>query len=77
MSRFKISFYKEVTGDTGQDVDACQATFDIEADDEHAAVELAKDRFCGERQIRVWTVHADRVEIEQSPEREKAAPIAG
>lgn len=75
MPRFKISFFKEVTGDTGQDVDARQAVFEVEADDEHAAVELAKTRFCNERQIRSWTVNADRVEVELRPGRERAAPV--
>jgi hypothetical protein len=64
MSRFQVRFYKEVTSDTGRDFDACQGTFDIDADNEHAAVERAKQRFCGERQIRKWTVNADRLEVE-------------
>jgi len=64
MSRFQVRFYKEVTSDTGQDVDACQASFDIDASDEHSAVERAKRRFCKQRQISNWTVNADRVEIE-------------
>ncbi len=68
MSRFQVRFYKEVTSDTGQDFDACQATFDIDAADEHAAVERAKQRFCGERQIRAWTVNADRLEVERRAE---------
>lgn len=64
MSRFQVRFYKAVTSDTGQDVDACQASFEIEASDERGAVEHAKRRFCNERQISNWSVHADRVEVQ-------------
>jgi hypothetical protein len=64
MSRFQVRFYKEVTSDTGQDIDACQATFDLKAATEQSAVEQAKRRFCEEHQIRNWQVHADRIEVE-------------
>ncbi|MHA1560179.1 MAG: hypothetical protein ACTSWI_05845 [Alphaproteobacteria bacterium] len=63
MSRFHVRFFKEVTSDTGQDVDAVQATFDVSAVDETAAIVAAKEAFCRERGIRDWHVNAERIEI--------------
>lgn len=63
MPHYQVSFYKEVTGDTGNEVDAVQAEIEVEARDEAEAMRLAKQKFCGERQIIDWQVNADRIEI--------------
>ena len=64
MPRFNVRFFKEVTSDTGQDVDAIQATLDIDAVDEAAAIAAAKDAFCLERGIANWHINAERIEVE-------------
>ena len=68
MARYHVCFFKAVTTDTGQDVDALQATIDVEAADEKHAVELAKERFCGDRGIGHWRHNADRIEVETRPD---------
>jgi hypothetical protein len=67
MPRFHVSFFKEVTSDTGQDVDAIQSTLDVNAVDEAAAIVAAKEAFCLERGIRDWHVNAERIEVEARP----------
>ena len=64
MPRFHVRFFKEVTSDTGQDVDAVQAKFDVNAADKAAAIVAAKESFCRERGIRDWHVNAERIEVE-------------
>lgn len=61
MPCYRVRFFKEVTTDTGTDVDMLQAVFDVNATDEDHATVLAKERFCGDRHIRDWHINADRV----------------
>lgn len=64
MPCYRVRFFKEVTTDTGTDVDMLQAVFDVNAIDEQRAKELAKQRFCGDRKIRDWHINADRIAAE-------------
>jgi hypothetical protein len=66
MPSYRVQFFKEITGDSGQGVDAPQGAFEIEAGDADRAVELAKQRFCTERGIRDWRINADRYEVRES-----------
>jgi 1,2-phenylacetyl-CoA epoxidase PaaB subunit len=45
MAHFRVKFFKDVMNDTGQDFDACQPSFDVDAKDEEQAVTLAKAAF--------------------------------
>ena len=67
MPCFRVRFIKEVTTDTGTDVDTRQATFDVMAVNEDQAGELAKTRFCSDRQIGHWNNNADRMDVRRHP----------
>jgi hypothetical protein len=62
MARFRVTFFKNVCGDTGDEVDAPQGVIEVDADDEAGAVELAQRRFSRNRHISHWSVNADRLE---------------
>jgi hypothetical protein len=67
MTRYQVTFFKEVCGDTGQDVDAPQGSFEVDAPDESAAASQAKEQFRQSRDVSDWTMHADRFLIEALP----------
>jgi hypothetical protein len=67
MPRFHVSFFKEVTSDAGQDVDAIQAALDIDAVDEAAAIVAAKEAFCLERGIRDWLSMQNASRLKRAP----------
>lgn len=68
MPCYRVRFVKEVTTDTGTDVEMPQAVFDVMAVDEPQAQELAKARFCSDRQIVHWERNADRIDVLLHPE---------
>ena len=63
MSRFVISFMKDVLGGNGREIEICQSTLEIDAPSESEARELAKQRFCQAEQLCEWSLHADRINI--------------
>jgi hypothetical protein len=60
MRTFRVTFLKAVCGDTGQDFDATQGVFDVSAEDDYSAAEIAKAQFCRARHISKWSVNADK-----------------
>jgi hypothetical protein len=67
MPWFRVEFFKEITGDSGQQVHALQGLLDVDADDPGEAVEAAKRQFCREREIRDWRINADHYEVHERP----------
>ncbi|XUM21852.1 hypothetical protein ACRAVF_32325 [Bradyrhizobium oligotrophicum S58] len=63
MSRYVIHFMKDVLGENGHQCEICQSTFEVEADSEGEAAEIAKSRFCEQQELRDWSLHADRIEV--------------
>ena len=63
MSRFVISFMKDVLGGNGREIEICQSTLEIDAPSESEARELAKQRFCQAERLCEWSPHADRINI--------------
>ena len=63
MSRFVISFMKDVLGDNGRHIEVCQKTVEIDAPSEGEARELAKEKFCEAERLCEWSLHADRINI--------------
>jgi hypothetical protein len=63
MSRFVISFMKDVLGDNGRQIEVCQKTLEVDAPSEGEATELAKQRFCKAERLCEWSLHADRIHI--------------
>jgi hypothetical protein len=63
MSRFVISFMKDVLGGNGREIEICQSTLEIDAPSESEARELAKQRFCQAERLCEWSLHADRINI--------------
>lgn len=64
MQSFRVTFFKVVCSDTGQDVDASQGSFEVRAVDETAAIGFAKQKFCRARRIGNWHTNADHFEVE-------------
>jgi hypothetical protein len=63
MSRFVVRFMKDVLGENGREIEACQGTLEVDASDEGQAMELAKLKFCQAQALRDWSLHADRIQI--------------
>ena len=63
MNRYVVRFMKKVVGGDHRDVEACQRWFEIEAQDESTAVEMAKRKFCETDHLLVWSLHADRIQV--------------
>jgi hypothetical protein len=63
MSRFVVSFMKDVLGDNGRQIEICQKTLEVDALSEGEATELAKQRFCKAERLCEWSLHADRIQI--------------
>lgn len=63
MSRFVISFMKDVLGDNGRQIEICQSMLEVDASCEGEATELAKQKFCKAERLCEWSLHADRINI--------------
>lgn len=64
MPVYRVSFFKEVCSDTGEDVITIQGAYPVQAADASQAAEEAKRRFCRERNISHWAINADRYSTE-------------
>ena len=63
MSRYVVRFLKNVVGGDHREVEGCLRWFEIEAEEESTAVEMAKRKFCETDHLSVWSLHADRIEV--------------
>ncbi|WP_407180494.1 hypothetical protein [Bradyrhizobium sp. STM 3562] len=63
MSRYVVSFMKDVLGGNGRQIEVCQKTLEIDASSEGEATELAKQKFCKVEHLCEWSLHADRIQI--------------
>ena len=63
MSLYVVRFMKNVLGENGHEIEACQGTLEVDASSEGQAVELAKRRFCETQSLCDWSLHADRVQV--------------
>ncbi len=63
MSRYVVSFMKNVLGGNGRQIEVCQKTLEIDARSEGEATELAKQKFCKAEHLCEWSLHADRIQI--------------
>jgi hypothetical protein len=63
MSLYVVRFMKNVLGDNGHEIEACQGTLEVDASNEGQALELAKQRFCEAQSLCDWSLHADRVQV--------------
>jgi len=63
MSRYVVSFMKDVLGDNGRQIEVCQSTVEIDAKSEGEARELAKEKFCKAERLCEWSLHADRINV--------------
>lgn len=63
MSRFVISFMKDVLGDNGRQIEVCQSILEVDAPNEGEATELAKQKFCKDERLCEWSLHADRIKV--------------
>ena len=66
MTRYRVSFFKDIINCYGKPFNVCQATILVDsASSRSRAVELAKARFAQLERIGHWNLHADRVEVER------------
>jgi hypothetical protein len=66
MSRFVVSFMKDVLGDNGRRTEICQKILEIDAPSEDDAKEIAKQRFCEVERLCEWSLHADRIQVKSA-----------
>jgi hypothetical protein len=64
MSRYVVRFMKDVLGENGHEIEACQGILEIDALNEGQAKELAKQKFCERQSLCDWSLHADRIRVE-------------
>jgi len=64
MPRFVVRFLKDVLGENGRQTEVCQSTLEVDASSEGHAAELAKQKFCEAQELRDWSLHADRFQVE-------------
>ena len=64
MAHFTVRFLKDVLGDHGQTCEACQRVIDVDARDAVEAAALATQQFCQFCEIRDWSLHADRIDVQ-------------
>ena len=58
MSRFVVHFMKVVLGDNGREREVCQSALEIDASSEGQATEIAKLKFCQQKSLCDWSLHA-------------------
>jgi hypothetical protein len=63
MSRFVVRFMKDVLGENGRELEVCQGTLEVDAENEGDATEVAKQKFCENQSLCDWSLHADRIQI--------------
>ncbi|MBO4221429.1 hypothetical protein [Bradyrhizobium neotropicale] len=66
MSRFVVSFMKDVLGDNGREREVCQSSLEVNASNEGQAAEMAKQKFCEAQALCDWSLHADRIRIDSA-----------
>ena len=66
MSRFIATFYKQVVGENGHQVEVCQSECEIDASNQEEASERAKSQFCAKRGLTHWSLHADRLNVSEA-----------
>jgi len=64
MSRYVVRFMKDVLGENGREIEACQGILEVDALNEGQAAELAKRKFCEKQSLCDWSLHADRIKVE-------------
>jgi hypothetical protein len=66
MTRYVVKFFKEVMGDNGHEAETCQGTLEVDAPSSLEAVERGKREFCDHERLAHWSLHADRVSVEET-----------
>jgi len=56
MSHYVVRFLKDVLGENGHEIEACQGTLEVDASSEGHAAELAKKKFCEAQALRDWSL---------------------
>ena len=64
MSRYVVRFMKDVLGENGREIEACQGILEVDALNEGQAAELAKQKFFEKQSLCDWSLHADRIQVE-------------
>jgi hypothetical protein len=75
MSHFVVKFMKDVLGDNGHQVETCQRAMEIDAKNEHEARALAERGFCMLERLPRWSLHADRIQVEEADFPFLSAPL--
>lgn len=56
-----MGFFKKLADSTGHVFDACQGVLEVAAQTRRKAIHQACEKFAGDRQVRSWSLRADRV----------------
>ena len=63
MSRYVVTFFKQLVDSTGHPAKVPQEEIELVGASPQEAVEVAKERFANARHVRDWTIHADSFEL--------------
>jgi hypothetical protein len=66
MTRYVVTFFKEVMGDNGHGAEICQAECEVDAANPLDAVEHGKRAFCDRGRLAHWSLHADRFSVAET-----------
>jgi hypothetical protein len=66
MSRFMVKFMKVVLGNNGKEQEVCQSCIDVDALDRGSAIVSAKQQFCQTEDLADWSLHADRIQVQEA-----------
>ena len=66
MSRFVVTFLKDVLGENGHMCEVRQSRIEIDASSDREAEHRAKAQFCETHSTHDWSLHADRIKVEQA-----------
>jgi hypothetical protein len=66
MARYIARFMKDVLGENGHEMEICQRSLEIDAENKAVATDAAMAKFCESEKVRDWFLRADRVLIAES-----------
>ncbi len=76
MSTYHVSFFKNLTGGDGKQVNACQGSIEIHsARNRERAIQAAQRRFARLKRISDWCFYADTLKVTTWPKGRRAVPL--
>ena len=74
MASYRVSFFKHLVNSSGKQVRACQRVIIVRSARRDCAVRAAKRQFARVEGVDDWTLRADDIDIEATPDKPDGAP---